>query len=411
MLRRIRHVSLITFHKPPFTHTIGPVKGFRDILTNRADFDPAGDFDAFTKNVPARWAVYLLADAEDRPVQLLCVKNLRYSLRRRLGPEDVDAGPSRRVDYREIVRRICWRRVDSAFEADWAYYEAARLVFPQTYQGMVGFRPAWFVHVNPEANFPRYQKTTDLTRQAGLYLGPLEDKHAAARLIELAESAFDLCRYYPVLVEAPNARACAYKEMGKCPAPCDGSISMGQYRDMIERSARTLVDPADVIRDQADRMRQAAADLKFEAAGRIKQFLAQLEQLGKGPFRHVSLLSNFAYLALQHGPRPGRVKVFLITPGRVEEIAGLIGDPRPAELIHLALTVANERGRPEIDEAGAERVGVVTHHLFAPTRRGVFLRLDGIDEKSVARGLKDLQKQGAPEETEGEGVMKELQAL
>ena len=38
-----------------------------------ADFDPAGDFEAFLKSVPAKWVVYLLADADDRPVQLLCV--------------------------------------------------------------------------------------------------------------------------------------------------------------------------------------------------------------------------------------------------------------------------------------------------------------------------------------------------
>jgi excinuclease UvrABC nuclease subunit len=387
------------------------VTPFADIFAHSADFDPVGDFDAFAKGVPAKWAVYLLADAEDRPVQLLCVKNLRYSLRRRLGPEDVDAGPSRRVDYREIVRRVYWRRVDSAFEADWVYYEAARVVFPKTYQGMVGFRPAWFVHVDPAAPFPRYQKTIDLTRPAGVYLGPLEDKHAAARLTELAESAFDLCRYHNVLVEAPNGKPCAYKEMGKCPAPCDGSVSMDLYRGQVHLSARTLVDPADMVREQNARMRQAAADLKFEAAGRIKQVVTQLDQLGKGPFRHVSTLTEFAFLSLQHGPKPGTAKVFLITPGRVSEIAGLLGDVRPAELMRLALTLAEQRKRDPLDEAGAERVGVVTHHLFAPKHRGVFLRLDRIDEKSVAKGYKDLQKQATPEETEGEGVMKELQAI
>lgn len=376
------------------------------------DFDPADDFDAFAKTVPARWAVYLLADAEGRPVQLLCVKNLRYSLRRRLGPEDVDAGPSRRVDYRGIVRRISWRRVDSAFEADWVYYEAARVLFRKTYQGMVGFRPAWFVHVNPQTNFPRYQKLIDLSRQTGLYLGPLEDKHAAARLIELTESAFDLCRYYNVLVEAPHAKPCAYKEMGRCPAPCDGSVSMDHYRRQVDFSTRTIFDPGDIIREQTALMRQAAADLKFEAAGRIKQFLAQIEQFGKGPFRHVSLLSNFRYLTLQHGPKTGQAKVFLILPGRVSEIACLVGDAHASELMRLTLTIAAEQGHVEtVDDIGAERIGIVSHHLFAAKNRGVFLRLDRIDEKSVLRGWKDLQKQAAPEETEGEGVIKELQAL
>jgi hypothetical protein len=171
------------------------------------------------------------------------------------------------------------------------------------------------------------------------------------------------------------------------------------------------VDPAETLRDQTARMRQAATELKFEAANRIKQFLGQIEQLGKGAFRHVSLLSNFSFLSLQHGPKPGQAKAFLVTPGDVVEIAGLIGDVRPSEVMRLALEAAAERDESLVDETGGERVGVVSHHLFAPKHRGVFLRLDRIDEKSIAKGWKDLQKQSAPEESEGEGVMKELQAL
>src|SRR5688500_382044 len=142
------------------------------IFDRRVDFDPAaGDFDAFVRQVPAKWVVYLLADANDNPVQLLCVKNLRYSLKRRLGGgiEREDIGPTRRVDYREIVRKIYLRRVDSAFEADFIYLEAARAIFPQTYRGMLGFRPAWFVHVNPHTTYPRYIKTINLTGQTGTY--------------------------------------------------------------------------------------------------------------------------------------------------------------------------------------------------------------------------------------------------
>ena len=231
------------------------------ILDSEASFEPAGDFEAFLKQTPAKWAVYLFADANDQPVQLLCVKNLRYSLKRRLGgdrsaeekPEGETTPLSRKIDYREIVRKIYWRRVDSAFEADWVYHAIARQVFPQTYQGMVGFRPAWFIHVDPEAKFPRYTKTIRPAEKPGVYVGPVEDKHAAARLMELIEDAFDLCRYYNVLIEAPRGRACAYKEMGKCPAPCDGSISMEQYRRMIEWSAKTLADPREMIRCAANR--------------------------------------------------------------------------------------------------------------------------------------------------------------
>ena len=90
------------------------------------------------------------------------------------------------------------------------------------------------------------------------------------------EDAFDLCRYYNVLVEAPHGKACAYKEMGKCPAPCDGSISLEQYRRLVDWSLATLIDPAQMIRQQTQRMQLAASDLKFEAAAKIKAYIEQL---------------------------------------------------------------------------------------------------------------------------------------
>ena len=382
------------------------------LFSTRADFDPAGDFELFRKSIPARWVVYLMTDSDDRPVQLLCVKNLRYSLERRLLTEE-SVGPSKRVNYREIVRRIYYRRVDSAFEADVVYLEAARQLFPESYQGMVGFRPAWFIHVDPDANSPRYVKTIDLSPRSGTLLGPVEDKHSAARLIEQVEDLFDLCRYYNILIESPHGKACAYKEMGKCPAPCDGSISIEQYRRMIEWSLSTLVDPDEMIRQQTRRMQAAAADLKFEIAAKIKSYVDAVAQLRKGPFRHVRRLKDFSYLSFQRGPREGQAKIFLITPGRIDEIAGLTSEPsRPSEILRLAFTLAAEHASAAVEKIGAERIGVVAHHLFlAKANHGVFLPLETVDEKSVTKAYRDLLKQKPQEPVEGEGVLKELQAL
>jgi hypothetical protein len=278
---------------------------------------------------------------------------------------------------------------------------------------MVGFRPAWFVHVDPDAPFPRYTKTIDLLPRAGTFVGPVEDKHSAARLIELVEDLFDLCRYYNILLESPRGKACAYKEMGKCPAPCDGSISMEQYRRLIEWSLSTLVDPDEMIRQHTRRMQSAATDLKFEMAAKIKAYIDSLSQLRKGPFRHVRRLKDFNYFSLQRGPRDGLAKAFLITPGHIEEIAGLISEPsRPSELMRLAFTLAAERASVAVDKFGAERIGVVAHHLFqAKAQHGVFLPLESIDERSVVKAYRDLLKQKPQDQAEGEGVMKELQAL
>jgi excinuclease ABC subunit C len=385
-----------------------------NLFDRHVAFDPAGDFEPFLKLVPAKWAVYLMTDADDRPVQLLCVKNLRYSLKRRLGgPGDEDgASLSKRVDYRDLIRNVYWRRVDSAFEADVVYLDAARRTFPETYRGMTGFRPAWFVHVNSQATYPRYTRTIEPTHRTGIYLGPLEDKHAAQKLVHLAESLFDLCRDYSILTQSPHGGPCAWKQMGKCVGPCDGTVSLEAYRELVAHSAAVLSDPLDHVREQTRRMQQAAAELRFETAEKVKGYVEQLSQLGKGPFRHVRPLKDFAYVALQRGPREGTAKLFLVTPGRVEELAGLVAEPAKAsDLLRVILESAAAR-QPALDQSGIEVMGIVAHHLFqAKQVHGVFLPLADIDEKSIAKGFRDLQKQKQQEPVEGEGVVKELQAM
>jgi len=376
-------------------------------------FDPAGDIEEFLRAAPAKWAVYLMADADDRPVQLLCVRNLRYSLKRRLGAAEPDSPRSKRVDYRALVRRVHWRRVDSRFEADVVYLEAAREYFPQTYRGMTGFQPAWFVHVDCDAEFPRYTKTTDLRGRAGALIGPMQDKISAGKLIEEVADWFDLCRYHDILRESPHGVACAYKEMGKCPAPCDGSVSMEQYRGMVQWSADSIVAPAELIGQTKSRMQHAAEAQRYESAAKIKAFLDSISQLGKGPLRHLRRLEDFRFVSLQRGGRDGTAKVFLITPGRIEEVVGLVSDP--AGLAGFLQEQAAKSSCDGVDEIRAERVGVVTHHLFlGKATHGAFLPLDQVDDRAMAKEFRELQKQKPPADDgddAGEGVIKELQAL
>ena len=188
---------------------------------------------------------------------------------------------------------------------------------------------------------------------------------------------------------------------------------MDQYRRMIQWSAQTLAEPGEFIRDQTRRMEQAAAELRFETAAKIKTFIAQISQLGKGPLRHLRRLGEFSFVTLQKGPRAGIAKVFLILPGLIEEIADLIEEPkRPGELLRTILSRAEENANLSLDAQGAERIGIVTHHLFSARQtHGVFIPLGDISEALVAKAYRDLRKQKPQEESAGEGVMKELQAM
>lgn len=391
--------------------------------------DPSALLEEFVRAAPARWVVCLLADREGRPVQLLCVKNLRACLKRRLSPPEVP-GANKRINYHELVAQVHWAAVDSAFEADWMYLEAARKLFPGVYRRLVGFRPAWFVSVDPDAQFPRFTRHDDLPPPRGVTIGPLEDRKSADRLIAQVEDLFDLCRYYSILVQAPAGRACAYKEMGRCPAPCDGSISMERYRDTIRASVATVLDPAPFIEQQQQAMRQAAAELRFELAARIKGRIESAAHLNQGSFRHLRRVADFRFLSIQRGPKPGTAKVFLISPGQIEMVGGLLGDGAVAGLADPGVLVghASSLSQPEgqagclsygpsgLTEAGysaeqIERIGLVAHHLFyGKPAEGAFIPLDLADNTAIQKAFREIQKQKPVEPAEDEGVVREMGA-
>jgi DNA polymerase-3 subunit epsilon len=381
------------------------------------DFDPAAGVEAIALHVPATWCVYLLTDARGRPVQLLCVRNLRASLRRRLGVLD-EAEKTRRADLTQIVRRIRWTRVDSTFEQDWVYLEAARSAFPESYAGVLGFYPAWFVHLNPATRFPRLTRQNRIDKRTGDYLGPFPDKHAADRYIRGVETAFDLCRDWERLTR-PDSDPCQWRQMGKCVGPCEGppgGISLDGYRALMHQVADTLRDLPGVLDDQTARMRAAAEEQAFETAAQIKSFTEELAELSRGSSRFVRPIERFRYLAVTPGGKEAAVKLFAITPGRILPVAVLLEPPtiemiRPVLRTTVSLLEADDPIRP-MDAPPFERLSLATAHLFAPKKQpGEFLHVDELDEETLLAACRRATKPGDAVNPEDEGEIRGLQAV
>ncbi|HVU65341.1 MAG TPA: hypothetical protein VHC70_15275, partial [Phycisphaerales bacterium] len=193
--------------------------------------------------LPDAAAVVLFESADDRAVLIATTASARDLARRRLSPDP--AARTTHADVRSLcaggsVRAI---RIGSSLEADAVYLRRARERLPHLAKVVAERWRAWFAHIDPDATFPQWTKTNLMglvgVRSAssaiegqsrGLLLGPIPDKDGAGRFIEAVIDAFDLCRYHNLLVQAPAAVACAYKEMGRCAAPCDGTETMESYR-------------------------------------------------------------------------------------------------------------------------------------------------------------------------------------
>jgi hypothetical protein len=103
-----------------------------------------------------------------------------------------------------------------------------------------------------------------------------------------------------------------------------------------------------------------------------------------------------------------------VAPGVVEEVAGLIGEPtKPADLLREILRLDADAPN-DLSDRGVERIGVVADHLFRARRvSGVYLPVDDLNERSLPKAYRDLQKQKTPDapDDNDEGVVKELQQI
>lgn len=357
-------------------------------LPCKVSVGPQVDSESWRLIVPAKPATYLLQDADARPVLLATAGNLRNVLLHRLGPPDPSA-PSRRTDYRSITRTVAWRPAYSAFEANWALLENARTLMPDRYRRMIRHWHGWWLHANPDGPFPQFKVHRDLTARPGQWLGPMPTAAAGKRVIDLLIDLLDLCRYHEILTKAPDGQACAYKEMGRCPAPCDGTVSMDHYRQQMRLAIDLLSGGLESWREQATlRMKQAAAERAFEQAQKLKDDLHKARGLSHPELACARPIQAMNYLVVQRGRRRGQPRLFAVSPGRISLLGELVRRDREAQLDWAAQQASAffESAMPPLNRESIERIGLVSwHQLRGEREKGRWIRVTDTEAEALRR--------------------------
>lgn len=350
--------------------------------------EPTDDGSIDVHALPTHGGVYLIVDRQRRPVLLAHGENLRRVVVNRLAAPPPDR-KSRRTNLAEIAGGVWWRETFSRFETAVVYWRIARLHDPHGYRQSVGFGPAWFLRVHLTERLPRFTPAREIRDDGARYAGPFPSRRGADAWIHMLEDVFDLCRYYDILDQVPNGQACAYFEMGKCPAPCDGSIPMSTYAGMMTDAwAFTVGDREPGLARLSSLMRSAAGHQEFEKAASIRQSIERAESLLARPdYRYVDDVSSCRWLIVQRAGPPRRsaanalIKPFFVHRGVLEE-----GGPVSLADADAAVpgwidrygtrTVPAASDRNE-QIARSELLWLVGKFLFQDDRApGLFLRLD-----------------------------------
>ncbi len=185
-----------------------------------------------------------------------------------------------------------------------------------------------YVKVTVNEPYPQVFVTRRVVKDGARYFGPYTDAGAIHATIALLRRLFPLrtCRK----LDAP--RPCLQHHIKRCLAPCAGKVDEKTYGEMI-RAVLLLLEGRsdDVVRELRRRMAEAAANLEFERAARLRDQLASVEKVvekqnivtGAGDQDAIGLARSAAGTCAQvffirSGKLVGR-EHFLLTGGEDEE--------------------------------------------------------------------------------------------
>jgi len=325
--------------------------------------------------VPAKRGVLMLAGSGDRPITMLTAGDIRARLRTRLA-EPPDDKRRRGADLRHITRAVLWKLTASHFETDLAFLAMVRCIWPRNYRSMLAAKRPWFVHVDCHGPLPHFARTRDVLGKAGQALGPFPTGRAAEQFVQGLQDAFDLCREVACLRTAPRGAPCAYAQMGRCLSPCDGTMSMADYRRVVGEAAAFAAGDRQPLRQRLQRqMSEAAEALEFEQAASIRGRLMRLAEFDQRAYALAAPLEAFRFLMVQRGPTPRSLATFLVNGPAVAPGPRLDYPLKEDQLAGVCASMASfAPAAGPGDDAGPWRMGLVSRYLFSgDERRGLIL--------------------------------------
>jgi excinuclease ABC subunit C len=135
--------------------------------------------------------------------------------------------------------------------------------------------------------FPAIKYTREHHRPGTTYFGPYTDARAARATIEVVRRVYPICRtdcveWKRVTAHGgePTGKPCFDYHIGKGPGPCVGAVTREEYASTVAKVEAFLDGrQASVERDLEWQMREASAELDFEAAARYRNRLEAVRSI------------------------------------------------------------------------------------------------------------------------------------
>ncbi|MGK7296422.1 MAG: excinuclease ABC subunit UvrC [Candidatus Wenzhouxiangella sp. M2_3B_020] len=244
---------------------------------------PSEDFDgrAFVKTLAESPGVYLMRDADGKPLYVGKARNLR----KRVGSyfDRRDKGPRIGLMVSKIASiEVSLTRTET--EALLLENEWIKALSPRYNINLRDDKSYPWIRLTSHQEFPRIGFYRGGRSRPGEYFGPYSSAGAVRETLNQVYRLFGI-RQCTDSVFSNRSRPCLQYQIKRCSAPCVGFIETGDYARDVEAAKAFLKGENDVVVDHLnERMQQASEDLDFETAALLRDRVQAIRKIQSEQF-------------------------------------------------------------------------------------------------------------------------------
>ena len=247
--------------------------------------------------VPTDPGCYLWKDGSGKVIYVGKAKNLRVRMRQYVTLQDDRAKIPLMM---QVVRSFDYIVVENEHEALVLERNLIAQYRPYFNVDFKDDKSYPYIAITESDTFPAIKYTREKHKKGTRYFGPYTDSYAARQTIETLRKVVPICSATCVewkrakrllekdpdgaavanLLLAKKGRPCFDYHVGKGPGVCVGAIDTVSYAKNVRQVENFLRgNRSEIVSELKDQMQEAAADLDFEKAARLKSRLTSLSDL------------------------------------------------------------------------------------------------------------------------------------
>lgn len=266
-------------------------------LPSHKDFDDLVSIREQVDQVPVSPGCYLWKDGSGKVIYVGKAKNLRSRMRQYVTLQDDRAKIPLMM---QVVRSFDYIVVENEHEALVLERNLIAQYRPYFNVDFKDDKSYPFIAITESDVFPAIKYTREKHKKGTRYFGPYTDSYAARQTIDTLRKVVSICtasctewkRCRRELEKHPNeaavanmifaerGRPCFDYHVGRGPGVCVGAISTAEYGKHVRQVENFLRgNRSEIVMEVQEQMQEAAADLDFERAARLKGRLDALSAL------------------------------------------------------------------------------------------------------------------------------------